>query len=49
VDYDQSLLVLEAMKMQNEIRARKSGMVKEVAAVGGTTVNSGDFLLSIES
>jgi len=49
VAYDQSLLVLEAMKMQNEIRAPKSGTVKEVAASGGTTVNTGDFLLSIES
>jgi len=46
---DQSLLVLEAMKMQNEIRAPKGGVVKEVAAVAGTTVNTGDFLLSIES
>ena len=46
---DQGLLVLEAMKMQNEIRAPKSGVVKEVAAIAGTTVNTGDFLLSIES
>jgi len=37
------------MKMQNEIRAPKGGVVKEVAAVAGTTVNTGDFLLSIES
>jgi biotin carboxyl carrier protein len=49
VAYDQGLLVLEAMKMQNEIRAPKSGIVSEVAAVGGTTVSTGDFLLSIES
>ncbi len=49
VEFDQGLLVLEAMKMQNEIRAPKSGVVKEVAAVGGVAVNTGDFLLSIES
>lgn len=49
VGYDQSLLVLEAMKMQNEIRAPKAGIVKEVAVAGGTTVNTGDFLVSIES
>jgi acetyl/propionyl-CoA carboxylase alpha subunit len=48
VVYDQGLLVLEAMKMQNEIRAPKSGIVKEVAALAGKTVNTGDFLLSIE-
>ena len=46
---DQGLLVLEAMKMQNEIRAPKSGTIKEVAVSGGTTVGTGDFLLSIES
>jgi acetyl/propionyl-CoA carboxylase alpha subunit len=49
VAYDQGLLVLEAMKMQNEIRAPKSGVVKEMAVAGGATVNTGDFLLSIES
>jgi biotin carboxyl carrier protein len=48
VVYDQGILVLEAMKMQNEIRAPKSGIVKEIAAVAGNTVNTGDFLLSIE-
>lgn len=49
VSHDQSLLVLEAMKMQNEIRAPKDGIVKELTAVPGTAVNTGDFLLSIES
>ncbi len=49
VVYDQSLLVLEAMKMQNDIRAPKSGIVKEVAVQPGTTVNTGDLLLVIES
>jgi biotin carboxyl carrier protein len=45
---DQGLLILEAMKMQNEIRSPKSGIVTEVAVAGGMTVNTGDFLLSIE-
>jgi len=49
VEHDQGLLVLEAMKMQNEIRAPKSGVVKQVAAAEGITINTGDFLLSIES
>jgi len=49
VAYDQSLLVLEAMKMQNEIRAPKGGTIRDVAVVPGTTVNTGDFLLSVES
>jgi biotin carboxyl carrier protein len=45
---DQCLLVLEAMKMQNEIRAPKSGLVLEVGITAGMTVNTGDFLLSLE-
>jgi biotin carboxyl carrier protein len=49
VAYDQSLLILEAMKMQNEIRAPKGGVVKEIAAMAGTAVSTGEFLLSIES
>ncbi len=46
---DQTLLVLEAMKMQNEIRAPKAGVIKQIAVTPGATVNTGDFLLSIES
>jgi biotin carboxyl carrier protein len=49
VEQDESLLVLEAMKMQNDIRAPKSGVVREIAATPGMAVNTGDFLLSIES
>lgn len=49
VGYDQGLLVLEAMKMQNEIRAPKDGVVRKIAATPGSTVKAGDLLLSIES
>jgi biotin carboxyl carrier protein len=48
VAYNQSLLILEAMKMQNEIRAPKGGVIKEIAIVGGNTVHTGEFFLSIE-
>ncbi len=48
VAYDQGLLVLEAMKMQNEIRAPKSGVIKEIGATEGKAVNTGEFLLSLE-
>jgi biotin carboxyl carrier protein len=44
----QALLVLEAMKMQNEIRSPKSGMVGEIAVEAGMTVNSGGLLIAIE-
>ena len=48
VAYDQSLLVLEAMKMQNDIRAPKSGTVREIGVSSGMTVNTGSFLISLE-
>ena len=48
VVHDQGLLMLEAMKMQNEIRAPKSGTVLDIGVKAGMTVNTGDFLLSIE-
>ncbi len=48
VEYDQGLLVLEAMKMQNEIRAPKRGVVKEIGVGAGKAVGAGDFLISLE-
>ncbi len=48
VAYDQGLLVLEAMKMQNEIRAPKGGVVREIGVTAGAAVGTGEFLLSIE-
>jgi len=39
----QGLLVIEAMKMQNEIRSPKSGIVEKVAREG-QTVNAGEVL-----
>ncbi len=48
VNLDQGLLVIEAMKMQNEIRASRTGLVKAIGVAAGQTVNSGDFLISLE-
>ena len=42
-----TLLILEAMKMENEITAPKSGKIKEVRVSDGTAVNEGDILLVI--
>lgn len=39
------LLVLEAMKMENEIVAPQDGTVAQVAVSKGATVNSGDVLV----
>jgi biotin carboxyl carrier protein len=43
VEAGQGLLVIEAMKMQNELRAPKSGTVEKVAREG-QTVNAGEIL-----
>lgn len=43
VDSGQGLLVIEAMKMQNEVRSPKSGTVERVAREG-QTVNAGEVL-----
>ena len=41
------LLVLEAMKMENEIMAPRDGVVASVNVTKGATVNTGDMLLSL--
>ncbi len=40
--------VLEAMKMENEITAMKSGTIQEVKASEGMAVNEGDVLLIVK-
>jgi len=42
------LVVLEAMKMENEFRATVVGSVKEIRVQVGQTVNAGDTLVVIE-
>ncbi|MDQ6788601.1 MAG: biotin/lipoyl-binding protein [Acidobacteriota bacterium] len=42
------VLIVEAMKMQNEMKAPKDGTVKEIRVVEGATVNAGDVLAIIE-
>jgi biotin carboxyl carrier protein len=44
----QGILVIEAMKMQNEVRAPKSGMLKTIVAKQGANVNAGEVLATIE-
>jgi biotin carboxyl carrier protein len=47
VEAGQGLLVVEAMKMQNEIRSPKSGTVERVAAAEGQSVNAGEVLIVV--
>lgn len=43
-----SVLVVEAMKMQNELKSPKAGSVKEVRVKEGDAVSAGDILATIE-
>src|SRR6202162_1841793 len=44
VEVGQGLLVVEAMKMQNEIRSTKSGTVERLLVLEGQPVNAGETL-----
>ncbi len=44
----QQLLVVEAMKMQNELRAPRDGTVVRVGVGAGQTIEVGDLMLVIE-
>ena len=48
VEAGQAVVVLEAMKMENQIAAEKAGTVKEVKVAAGDTVGSGDVVVVIE-
>ncbi len=42
------IIVVEAMKMQNEMKSPKDGIIKEIRFSEGATVNAGDVLAVIE-
>ena len=44
----QPVVVVEAMKMENELRSPKAGRVKDVAVEAGTSVEAGRVLIVIE-
>jgi biotin carboxyl carrier protein len=48
VEAGQSILVVEAMKMQNEIKSPKKGRVQKIVTVEGASVNAGDVLAIVE-
>ncbi len=45
VSKGQTLLILEAMKMENEIKAPWDGTIAEVKVSQGASVNAGDILI----
>jgi pyruvate carboxylase subunit B len=44
----QGIIVMEAMKMQNELKSPKDGKVQKILTSEGSTVNPGDTLAVIE-
>ena len=44
----QGVVVVEAMKMENDLRAPHDGVVKEILAIAGAAVDSGAVLVVIE-
>jgi biotin carboxyl carrier protein len=48
VEAGQGVLVVEAMKMQNEVKSPKAGVVAKILAAEGTAVNAGDALAIVE-
>ena len=48
VEVGQPIVVLEAMKMENQIAAEKAGTVKEIKVSPGDTVGGGDVVAVIE-
>jgi len=48
VEAGQGIIVVEAMKMQNEIKSPKKGTIKKIVAAAGAAVNAGDVLAIVE-
>jgi biotin carboxyl carrier protein len=48
VEAGQGIVVVEAMKMQNEIKSPKKGVVQKIVAAEGANVNAGDVLAIVE-
>jgi biotin carboxyl carrier protein len=48
IEAGKGVLVVEAMKMQNELKATKSGTVQKICVAEGAAVNAGDVLAIVE-
>lgn len=48
VKIGEGVIVVEAMKMQNEMKSPKDGVIREIKFNEGDTVNAGDVLVIIE-
>src|SRR5438445_4133573 len=48
VEAGQGVIVIEAMKMQNEMKSPKKGKVQKIVSAQGAAVNAGDVLAIVE-
>jgi biotin carboxyl carrier protein len=48
VEVRQGLVVVEAMKMENELRASRAGVIRDILVAEGTSVEAGTLLVVIE-
>jgi biotin carboxyl carrier protein len=48
VEAGQAVMIIEAMKMQNELRVPRAGMVSRIVVAPGETVEVGDLLIALE-
>jgi biotin carboxyl carrier protein len=48
ISVGQGVVIVEAMKMENELRSPKDGVVREVKTIEGTAVEAGAVLVVIE-
>ena len=47
ISKEQTLLVMEAMKMESEVKSPQAGVVQAVHVQAGNTVKTGDALLTL--
>lgn len=48
VEFGQGIIVIEAMKMQNEMKSPKTGIVKKINIAEGAAVEAGQALAEVE-
>jgi biotin carboxyl carrier protein len=48
IEAGQGIIVVEAMKMQNEIKSAKAGKLRKLLVREGANVNAGEVLAEIE-
>ena len=48
VEAGQGIVIVEAMKMQNEIKSPKKGILQKLLTAEGSNVNAGDVLAIVE-